>query len=204
MPLDDSATLLKRLCLAAGPSGAEGPVRRIVREVFEPLGGTISHDRLGSILCELPGTTRTPRIALDAHMDEVGFMVQAIDGEGRLRIQELGRFWGHVLLAQPVEILTDDGPVAGVIAAKPPHFLSAAERDRVQTSEQMTVDVGASSKAQTEALGIRVGDPIVLKSEFVELSVDRRVRCKAIDDRVGVAVMCRTLQEIASASIRTP
>lgn len=190
--------LLKRLALAPGPPGAEGPVRDIVRESLSGVG-EISHDRLGSLLCSREGTDPDgPRIALDAHMDEVGFLVQSITSEGRISFVPLGGWWGHVLLAQRVNIVTESGSIVpGVIASKPPHFLSAAERKNVLAPPQMSIDIGATTRDEVAALGVQVGDPIAPHSEWIELA-GGVVSCKAFDDRVGVGVLVETMQELAA------
>ncbi|HVR73896.1 MAG TPA: M42 family metallopeptidase, partial [Planctomycetota bacterium] len=189
---------------APGPPGAEGPVRRIVRETLEGLG-RISHDRLGSILCERTGSSASPRIVLDAHMDEVGFLVQSILEDGRLNFVPLGGWWGHVLLAQRVDILTAlDGPaeeprlIPGVIGSKPPHFLRPAEREKVLELDSMYIDVGTSSRVETEALGIRPGDPVVPHAEFLPLAAEGLLSAKAFDDRAGVGVLCEAFLALGS------
>ena len=192
--------LLKQLALAPGPPGAEGPVRAIVRENLTSVG-EITHDRLGSLLCTREGTDPNgPRIALDAHMDEVGFCVQSISSEGRIHFVTLGGWWGHVLLAQRVNIITEAGTlVPGVISSKPPHFLSAAERKNVLTPSLMTIDIGASTREQVTELGIQVGDPIAPHSEWLELAAGV-VSCKAFDDRVGVGVLVETMRALADGA----
>jgi endoglucanase len=193
---DRSIELLRQLSLAAGPPGAEDEVRAIVRGLLGPVG-TLTYDRLGSILCELPGSADTPRILLDSHLDEVGFMVQSVADNGGLAFVPLGGWWGHVLLGQRVEVLARDGRVPGVIGSKPPHFLSAEERERVMRPESMYVDVGASGRGDVDALGIRVGDAIVPSAEFRPLAVPGIVSGKAFDDRIGVGLMCEALRQLA-------
>lgn len=183
---------LKELCLAAGPPGAEDEVRRLVHRDLEPLG-SISHDRLGSLLCERQGPAKGPRVALDAHLDEVAFMVQSITSEGLIKVVPLGGWWGHVLPGQTVEILTENGKVPAVIAAKPPHFLTEAERKEVQALDQLLFDVGASTRNDVQALGVEVGDPIVPRSSFVPLGPKGRYACKAFDNRAGVGLMIETM-----------
>ncbi len=187
-----SMDLLRRLTLAAGPSGAEDEVRAIVRDTLKDVG-RITYDRLGSLLCEKRGTSEGPRVVLDAHMDEVSFLVHSISAEGKLSFVALGSWWGHVLLAQRVDILTERGKVPGIIGSKPPHFLSAGERAKLLEIEDMYIDVGASERAQAEALGIRVGDPVVPFGEFREMAVPGVLSSKAFDDRVGVGVLCEVL-----------
>ena len=187
-----SKDLLRRLTLAPGAPGAEGAVRDIVRETLDQVS-SISYDRLGSILCERAGKVENPRVVLDAHLDEVGFMVQSISSEGRVSIVPLGGWWGHVLLGQRVDIILDDAIVPGVIGCKPPHFLTASERDKVLQIDKMYVDVGASSRDEVVELGVRVGDPIVPHTEFIEMAVDGVLSSKAFDNRCGVGLLCETL-----------
>jgi len=190
-----SIDLLRRLCLAAGPPGAEDEVRRVVREALAG-GGSIEHDRLGSVLCELRGSAESPRVVLDSHLDEVGFMVQSVSAEGRVGFVALGSWWEHVLLGQRVDVLAAAARIPGVIGSKPPHFLGAQERKQVLDVEALYVDLGASRREQVAALGVRIGDPIVPRSEFVEMSVDGVIGCKALDNRIGVCLMVETLRAL--------
>jgi len=192
-----SRQLLEQLSLAAGPPGGEDDVRRIVRDTLADVG-KLEYDRLGSVLCELPGSSPAPRIVLDSHLDEVGFMIQSIHAEGWLKFVPLGGWWGHTLLGQRVDILTEQGRVPGVIASKPPHFLSAEERKRVLNPTAMFIDVGTSRKDEALALGIRVGDMAVPRSEFIEMGVPGVLCGKALDNRIGVALMCETLLDLPS------
>ena len=184
---ESSLSLLKDLALACGPPGAEGEVRKIVhREIGGH--GSVQHDGLGSVIVEAEG--EGPRVVLDAHMDEVGFCVQSIDEEGRIWFVPLGGWWGHVLLAQRVDILASSGrKIPGSIGCKPPHFLSAAERDKVLSLDQMYIDVGARDLEEVLSWGIKVGDPIAPRGHFEEMASPGRYCCKAFDDRVGVGVM---------------
>ncbi len=187
-----SRELLRRLSLAAGPPGAEDEVRAIVRDCLRG-AGAIRHDRLGSLLCERAGRSDTPRVALDCHLDEVAFLVHGISEEGRLSFVALGNWWGHVLLGQRVDVLGGGGRIPGVIGSTPPHFLTAEERKTVLEPERMYIDVGASERVQVERLGIRVGDPVVPAAEFREMAIAGVISGKALDNRVGVALMCETL-----------
>lgn len=189
-----SKDLLRRLATAAGPPGAEGPVRRIVHETIGDLG-RLEHDGLGGVVCTLEGDG--PRVAVASHMDEVAFLVQSVGKDGDLALQALGGWWGHVLPAQRVRVLTADGEVPGVIGSKPPHFLRPDERERVQAVDALYVDVGASSSADVEGLGVRVGDPVVPEAAWAELAVPGVFSCKALDNRIGVGLMCETLLELA-------
>jgi endoglucanase len=119
--------------------------------------------------------------------------VRSIDAGGRIGFVPLGSWWGHVLLGQRVDVLGERGRVTGVIGSIPPHFLAPEEREKVLGLDKMYVDVGATERGQVERLGVRVGDPVVPRAEFVELAVEGMLSGKAFDDRVGVALMCETM-----------
>jgi len=191
----DSKQLVRRLSLAAGAPGAEDEVRCIVRETLDGIG-EIRYDRLGSILCEKPGKSESQRVVLDSHLDEVAFMVQSISSEGRLAFVPLGGWWGHVLLGQRVDVVTERGKLPGVIGSTPPHHLSPEQRKQVLDLESMYVDVGASDAEQVKVLGIRLGDPVVPASEFREMAAEHVQSGKALDNRLGVALMCETLRAL--------
>ncbi len=196
MSIKPDRDFLKKLVLAAGAPGAEDEVRGLVRESIAGCGD-LRHDRLGSILCEREGGAGSPRVVLDSHLDEVGFMVQSIDAAGRLKFLALGGWWNHVLLAQRVDVITEGGKVPGVVSSFPPHFLKDKDKDELVDIEDMYIDVGAGSREQVAQLGIQLGDTIVPHSEFVELAGDV-LSCKAFDNRVGVGIMCEALRALSA------
>jgi endoglucanase len=133
---------------------------------------------------------------LAGHMDEIGFMVKQITPEGFIKFIPLGGWFDQVLLGQRVIIQSSKGDVVGVIGAKPPHLLSAEDREKVVKRKDMYIDIGASSKDQVEKAGIKLGDPIIPRADFVELAGGLTYLSKAFDDRVGTALVISTLQEL--------
>ncbi|HET92214.1 MAG TPA: M42 family peptidase [Chloroflexi bacterium] len=188
--MDHTQALLKELTEAHGVSGYEVEVRAIVRHHVESLG-FIEQDRIGSLICRQGETG--PRVMLAGHMDEIGFMVHYVTKEGFLKFHPLGGWWDQVLLGQQVIVKTHQGDVMGIIGAKPPHHLSADERKKVVEKKDMYVDIGATSKEEVEEAGVRLGDPIVPASAFQVLANGKSYMCKALDDRVGVALMIDAL-----------
>ena len=93
-PESDVVALLKELTLVAGPPGSEAVVRRVVLDALRGVAGLeVSHDRLGSLIVEKTGSAATPRVVLDAHLDEIGFMVETIRADGMLSFVPLGGWW---------------------------------------------------------------------------------------------------------------
>jgi putative aminopeptidase FrvX len=184
---DRGLALLKACTEASGAPGCEHQVRRIItREI----PGENRTDNCGNVICEIPGSSDGPRVLLEAHMDEVGFMVQSLTDDGFLRFVTLGGWWPHVLLAQRVRVCTASGAeIIGVVTSRPPHFLSASEREKVMSIDNLYIDVGARSLDELhEDYGIDVGDPIVPDSAFTQLHDPDMLLAKAFDNRVGCAV----------------
>jgi endoglucanase len=193
--MDFTFNLLKELTEANGVAGYEAPVRAVVRRYLEPLG-ELSGDKIGSLICKKSGSAASPKVMLAGHMDEIGFMVKQITQEGFIKFLPLGGWFDQVMLGQRVVIQTAKGDVVGVIGAKPPHLLSAEERSKIVVKKDMYIDIGATSLAEVEAAGVRQGDPIVPRADFVPLSSGKTYLSKAFDDRVGVALMVSALREL--------
>lgn len=197
--MDSTAQLLKQLTEAHGVPGYEAPVRAVVRQYMEPLG-ELSQDKIGSVICRKSGSAETPLVMLAGHMDEIGFMVKFISEEGFLRFLPLGGWFDQVLLGQRVIIKGQKGDVVGVIGAKPPHLLPAEDRTKVVQKKDMYIDVGATSRAEVEAAGIRPGDPVIPRADFVPLLNEKAYLSKAFDNRVGVALVISALQVLQDRS----
>jgi endoglucanase len=190
---DPTLVLLKELTEAQGVPGYEAPVRAVVRKYLEPLG-ELSQDKIGSVICRLGGEAARPRVMLAGHMDEIGFMVKHVTKEGFIRFLPLGGWFDQVLLGQRVVIKGRQGDVVGVLGAKPPHLLPADERDKVVKKKDMYIDIGATSQEEVEAAGVRPGDPVVPRADFVPLANGKTYLSKAFDDRVGTALVISVLQ----------
>jgi putative aminopeptidase FrvX len=193
--MDYTFELLKELTEANGVPGYEAPVRAVVRKYLEPFG-ELTQDKMGSVICRKAGSSDSPRIMLVGHMDEIGFMIKHITKEGFIRFLPLGGWFDQVLLGQRVVIQTQKGEVVGVIGAKPPHLLTSEERNKVVLKKDMYIDIGATSQEEVEAAGVRPGDPVVPRADFVPLATQKTYLSKAFDDRVGVAMLISTFQAL--------
>jgi len=201
--LDVTAALMKALTEAPGPSGFEEAVREIVVREFEDLGLDIQFDGLGSVLASGNYSAGGPTVMVTAHLDEVGLMVQHITPDGFIRVKTLGGWLRQALPDQRWTVLGREGRVTGVSGIRTIHVTPGAERDRVWSLEETFLDVGATSAAEVEAMGIRPGDGIAPESAFTILP-NGRYAAKAWDDRVGLAVMLVAARRIEDEGIRIP
>jgi endoglucanase len=133
---------------------------------------------------------------LDAHMDEVSFLISYVEDAGFLRLSPLGGWVASVLPSHAVTVLTrDGGHVRGVIGTLPPHVLSDEEQKKVPKIEDLFVDIGVTSAEEAEALGIEIGSPAVPAYPFERLN-DDLVMGKAFDDRAGCTVAASVLHAL--------
>ena len=183
---------LKALCALDGVSGDEDRVRDFIRRQAEPWAETVRTDALGNLIVHKRG--RKPagnKLLLCAHMDEVGLIVTRATEDGFLRFDFVGGVDRRVALGKPVVLGPDKIP--GVIGMKAIHMLSAEERKKVPKTEALYLDIGAADKE--EALSkVPLGTYGAFVGEPEELG-DGLLKAKAIDDRVGCAILLELLKE---------
>ena len=139
--------LLEKLCNAMAVSGDEGEVRRIVLEEVKPYADEVKVDALGSVLVRKKGSGKKPlRVLLDAHMDEVGFMIVHDDGDGFYSFEVVGGIDKRHLVGKQVMVGKDH--VRGVIGARPIHLTTASEREHAISTDSMRIDLGPEGKAK--------------------------------------------------------
>ncbi len=201
--LDATAELMRALTEAPGPSAFEDAVREIVVQEYEALGASIEYDGLGSVLATLPGSPDGPRIMVTAHLDEVGLMVQYVTPGGFIRVKTLGGWLRQALPDQRWVILGRNGLVPAVSGLRTTHVTPPSQRDRVWPLEEIFLDVGARTREEVAALGVRAGDGIAPWSPFMVLP-NGRYAAKAWDDRVGLAVMVAAARRIQDEGISIP
>jgi tetrahedral aminopeptidase len=188
---------IERLSNAFGPSGFEDEVTAIVRELVEPLVDDIQSDPLGNLLATKRGKSDR-KIMIDAHMDEIGFMISFIEDNGFLRFSTIGGWDARIIPSHRMTIRSDSGAdVHGIVGTLPPHLLSAEDRSKPHRIEELFIDIGAQSSAEVAELGIRIGSPAVIHYPFQRLQGDM-VAGKALDDRGGCAVLLAALQALAN------
>jgi endoglucanase len=179
--------LLEKLCNAMSVSGDEGEVRRIVLEEVKPYADEVKVDALGSVLVRKHASTslskKPLRVLLDAHMDEVGFMIVHDDGDGFFQFESVGGIDPRHLVGKQVIVGKDHA--LGVIGAKPIHLSTPEERQHTIEVDAMRIDLGPEGKAN-------VGDRATFATKFKR--VESSILSKAIDDRIGVAILIELLK----------
>lgn len=195
-----SIDLLRTLTDAIGPSGFEDEPRAAIRQLVEPLVDHVRVDAMGNLIATRRGSGDLT-LLLDAHMDEIGFIVRYVEPDGFLRFQQTSGWDARIVPAHAVTILTDLGTrVRGYIGTAPPHILSAEDREKPYKLDDLFIDLGVSSAADVAALGIRPGSPFVISYPFEQLN-DQVVMARALDNRAACAVIIQTLQSLAKVDL---
>lgn len=200
----ESIDLLKNLLESFGPAGFERETAQIVKNHVTPYADEVTSDKLGTVIFKKRGTQDTPRILLAGHMDEVGFVISGIDDSGFLTFNPLGGWFDQVLLSQRVTVRTKRGDLLGLVASKPPHLLTPDEQKQIVTKDKMYIDIGTSTKKESEDLGVRIGDPAIPWSPFTLIQNGRLALGKAFDDRIGAFIAIEAVKKLKEEAVFHP
>ncbi|EHL72693.1 M42 family metallopeptidase [Bacillus smithii] len=195
----ETLELFRQLTELLGASGNEHAVRAFMKEQLSQYADEVVQDRLGSIFGVKKGNG--PVVMVAGHMDEVGFMITSITDNGMLRFQPLGGWWNQVLLAQRVQIITENGPVIGVIGSIPPHLLSEEQRKKPMEIKNMLIDIGADDREDAERIGIKPGQFAVPICPFTPLANQKKILAKAWDNRYGCGLAIELLKEVKDETL---
>ena len=184
--------LLKELCRLNGVSGAEDPVRNFIQTQAQPYADSLRSDALGNLIVFKRGKKSTGnKLLLAAHMDEVGVIVTRITEEGFLKFDFVGGVDRRVAIGKPVVL--GENEIPGLIGLKAIHLVSREEEEKVPKTDALYIDIGAKDREEAEKLvppgtyGSFVGPPQEFGQGFL--------KAKAIDDRIGCAIMLELLKE---------
>lgn len=191
--------LFKTLTELQGAPGNEHLVRKFMKGELEKYSDEIIQDNLGGVFGVKNG--EGPKVMVAGHMDEVGFMITQITDNGMLRFQTLGGWWNQVMLAQRVQVMTDSGPVIGVIGSIPPHNLTPEQRKKPMEMKNMLIDIGADDKEDAQKIGIIPGQAAVPICPFTPMANDKKILAKAWDNRYGCGLAVELMKELQGETV---
>jgi endoglucanase len=182
--------LLRDLCEASGPPGAEDRVREVVRTRLAATADRVDDLAMGCIDgVREPDGDSAGRLMLAAHMDEIGLMVTHVDDRGYVKFIPLGGWDARTLVGQRV-LIHGREDVLGIVGTTPVHLLDEAARNKTPKMEDLTIDLGLPAERAQDL--VRKGDVATRVRDLAELG--ELVTGKALDDRVGVYVMLEGLR----------
>lgn len=197
--MDDRAhDLLKRLLLTPSPSGFERPIQNVVREVMADCADRVTTDLHGNVIIAKNPDAKL-RVMLAGHCDQIGLIVQHIDGDGFIYAAGIGGWDIQVLLGQRMTIWTSSGPVQGVIARKAIHLLTDEERKQVPKMKDLWIDIGAKDKEDAQQQ-IRIGDPVTLELGYQPLRNQLSI-APGMDDKCGLWVVLEAFRRASQCGV---
>lgn len=177
-------SLIQKLVETNSPSGYESKIRTVIRAEVEVYADEIRVDPMGSLIVRKGQlSSQGRRIMLAAHMDEIGLMATHIDENGFVRFTTIGGVRPHTCLGGRVRF---QNGAMGVIGSE-----RLEDMSKVSTFEQLFIDLGFSSRQEST---IRIGDVAAFERPFVDLG--QRMVSKAMDDRIGAAILIETLRQL--------
>ncbi|MDO5424989.1 MAG: M42 family peptidase [Eubacteriales bacterium] len=204
MDREQNLKMIADISNANGAPGFEDEVVDVLRRYADGLGELKEDSLRNFYIYRKENKGGRPVVQLDAHSDEVAFMVQAIKPNGTLQIIPLGGWVTSNIPAHKVWVRTADGDyIPGLTASKPPHFMTEAERKSPLEMSALSVDVGAVSMEDAiENFHIRIGEPIVPDVTFRYDEKHDLMVGKSFDCRVGCASVLATLKELAGEELK--
>lgn len=194
--------LLKKLCETPGVSGYESRITAVIKDALQDSCDQVDVDCLGNVVALKKAAvreknSRTRKVMLAAHMDQIGFLVKSIDRKGFIRFAKIGGFDPKTLVAQRV-IIHGKKDLTGVIGSKPIHVLEESEKKKAPDFKDFYIDIGLD-KQEVEEL-IQPGDFITFDRDFVQMN-DKMVTSLALDNRVGVYVIIEALRRVKNHQV---
>lgn len=189
----EQIALLERLCNASAVSGDEREVRSIILEQAKPLADEVKVDALGNVLAvrHAREAENPLRVMVDAHMDEVGFMIVSDEEGGLYRFVKVGGIDERTLPGKTVLVGKDHIP--GVIGAKPIHLTERGETESKIPLDSLRIDIGPNGGK------VKAGDRAVYATRFRE--VGPSFIAKALDNRLGCAILVEILRLAAQGGL---
>jgi endoglucanase len=191
---------LQALTEAPSPSGYEVPAAELLRARLARTADSVETNILGSVHATLRGNGEGPSVMIAGHIDEIGLMVKYIDTDGFISFDAIGGVDAAILPGMRVNVYGTGGNTTtllrGVMGRKPIHLIEPDERKNVTKMDKLFIDVGLSGK-ETEKL-VRIGDPITYGVGFETYGSGFAV-ARAFDDKIGVWIAVRVLEEVKKA-----
>lgn len=198
-------TFLFDLLQTPSPTGFEAPGQRKWAAFTRKHADRVESDAYGTAWATLDGKSKqAPTIMIEAHADEIGYMVKQVTSEGFLRLDRIGGSDAATARGRRLDIFGDNGTVRGIIGNTAIHMRNdPGAQEKAPKPEQLYVDIGATSAKQVEEAGIRVGHAAVYADGPEEFGKNK-LSGRALDNRIGGFIIARVIAELTSKNQPRP
>jgi putative aminopeptidase FrvX len=197
-----SRTFLLDLLSTPSPTGFEHRGQRKWVAHARQFADRVESDAYGNAWATLDGAANGRRLMLEAHADEIGYMVKYISKDGFLFVDRVGGSDVATARGRRVDIFGDKGTVRGVIGNIAMHIRDR-EDEKVPKVHELAIDIGASSAKDVAKAGIRVGHPAVYADGVEEIGTDKLCG-RALDNRMGGFIIAEVIARLSKRKSRLP
>ena len=197
----DDIKLLENLLKIPSPSGFERKIAEYIADEARKYTSAknVSIDQYNTVTAVIKGTGKKT-VMIDAHLDEIGFIVTNISKHGIISLQYIGGGCNHILSARELVILTEKGPINAVVDRTHAHLVGSENDEAIDNIYQAQVDIGVRKRSYT-AKYIKIGDPVVYKANFQKL-VGPYYSGYGFDDKAGCYMLLETMREISKSKTK--
>lgn len=197
----DSKTFLLDLLNTPSPTGFEFRGQKKWVDYTRQHADAVQHDAYGNAWATLTGDARKPRrIMLEAHADEIGYMIKTITKDGFLNLDRIGGSDAATARGRRLDILGDKGVVRGIIGNTAIH-IRERENEKAPRVHELYVDVGAKNEKEVAALGLRVGHAAV-STDGAEFIGKDLIMGRALDNRIGGFIIAQVMKRLSERKKR--
>ncbi len=187
--------LIEEMVMVPGVSGFEAPFRAYLLDKLKSYEPVV--DGMGNVYVKIGSGSK--KIAIVAHMDEIGLVTTHVEKDGYVRFAHLGGIDDRMLYGRVVEIFTESGVVYGVIGLIPPHLSTSEDQNKTPTWKELAIDIGAKTREEALSMGVKEMLPARWKKDFVRMG--KYIVTRALDDRAGCAVLYALLERLSKENI---
>ena len=195
----DSEKFLYELLNTPSPTGFEVKGQRVWAKRCREFADSVESDAYGSAWATVKGTNENgPKVMIEAHADEIGFMVKYVDDNGFLRVDRIGGSDWATARGRRLTFFGDKGEVLGIVGNTAIHIRDRKDGEKAPEVHELYVDIGAKSADEVEEMGIRVGHPGVYADSAIPFGKNQIVG-RALDNRIGGFIISEVVRKLAEA-----
>ena len=189
-------TFLYELLNTPSPTGFEEKGQRVWANRCREFADSVESDSYGSAWATVKGDDDAPTVMIEAHADEIGFMVKYIDDKGFLRVDRIGGSDWATARGRRLTFYGDKGEVAGIVGNTAIHIRDRKDGEKAPEVHELFVDIGASSEEEAKEMGIRVGHPAVYSDSAIPFGKNQIVG-RALDNRIGGFIISEVVRRLS-------
>ena len=204
---DRQIKLLEDLIKTPSPSGFERQIAEFIKkELLEYLPkNKVKIDFQNNVIAIIKGKSNKS-IMIDAHLDQIGFIVSNINRDGLISLKYIGGGDKSIISARHLTILTEKGNINAVVNRKHAHLVNDEEDETIEYISEAQVDIGLRNtyrnKKKVQNL-VKIGDPVVYKPLFYPLQ-ENNFCGYGFDDKSGCFILMETIREISKLHKKLP